>query len=232
MLEKQGLEVVGQFQSNRQLRSFLVQPDQPDLYFLDIHLSDGIVFETLQEVEVRTPIIFTTAYDEFAIRAFKQNSVDYLLKPINRNELKRAIDKFREVFQVKVPALDPALISRLLQQPAPTEYRSRVKVQVGDRLRSLKMEEIALLFSENKMTFVQLESGRSYPLDSSLESIAAELDPRQFYRVNRGQVVNIEFISDVVAYSNSRLKVLIHTKKAPDIVVARERVKAFKQWLG
>ncbi len=231
MLEKEGMEVIASLKSNRALQNFMSSSDPPDLYFMDIHLSDGIVFETLQSLTIKTPIIFTTAYDEFAIRAFKQNSVDYLLKPVDKTELKAALAKFNDLFQ-KEPQVDlNAAISQLLNNHK-EDYRERIKVKVGDRLRSIKIEEAALFYSESKITFVLTAVGRAYPIDQSLEQISGELDPKRFHRVNRSQIVNIDFIDDVIAYSNSRLKVLLNNTTDHEIIVARERVKGFKAWLG
>ncbi len=231
MLEAESLEVVAQLKSNKDLKAFLQKGTQPDLYFLDIHLNDGIVFEALGAIEISAPIIFTTAYDEFAIRAFKQNSVDYLLKPIQKEELQRAIAKFRSIYQQNTSPIDLKVINQLLN-PTSDNYRSRIKVKIGDRLRSIKMNEVALFYSESKITFIRVEDGRSYPIDQSLEQISEELDPQQFHRVNRSQIVNIDFVSDVITYSNSRLKILLAGAAKVEIVVSRERVKEFKRWLG
>ena len=230
MLKEEGLEVVKSLKSNRAFSEFLANNAEPNLYFLDIHLNDGIVFETLQLHELTAPIIFTTAYDEYAIRAFKQNSVDYLLKPIDKTELKKAILKFKKIYKAS-PKIDYAAISQMLNTPQ-IEYRQRIKVRVGDHLRSIKIQEVKLVYSESKITFIQTESGRAYPIEQSLEKVAAELNPSHFHRVNRSQVVNIEFIKDVVTYSNSRLKVVLEGADQNEIVVSRERVKAFKKWLG
>jgi two-component system response regulator LytT len=231
MLEKEGIEVMESLKSNNALQQFLTTGESPDLYFMDIHLSDGIIFETLQTVRVEAPIIFTTAYDEFAIKAFKQNSVDYLLKPIDKAELHEAILKFKRIYQ----SGQPAAISQAIHQLLSTQqqhYRDRIKVKVGDHLRVIKMEEVAIIYSESKITFLQLASGRSYPIDQSVEQITKALAPKQFYQVNRSQVVNIDYIKDVITYSSSRLKVLLSSADAPEIVVSRERVKGFKAWLG
>jgi two-component system response regulator LytT len=231
MLEGEGLEVISSLKSNKALQSFISEQEAPDLYFMDIHLNDGVVFETLQTVEVKVPIIFTTAYDEFAIKAFKQNSVDYLLKPIDRIELRDAITKFKEIYQSDRQVDLNLTISELLSAQQ-QKYRDRIKVKVGDHLRIIKMEEVAMVYSENKITFIQVANGRSYPIDQSLEQLFGELEPRRFYKVNRSQIINIDYVNDVIAFSNSRLKVFLMLKEAPEIVVSRERVKAFKEWLG
>ncbi len=229
-LEAQGVQVLESLRSNRGLQAFLEGDTTPDLYFMDIHLSDGIVFDTLQATELEVPIIFTTAYDEYAIRAFKQRSIDYLLKPIDSRELREALEKYRSMFQPEIQ-LDWQLLGQLVQGAAHAT-RERIRIKTGHHLRSVKLRAVPLLFSEHKLTFVLLENGRSYPIDFSLEGIYAELDPSQFFRANRQQIVNIEFIEQVVTYSGSRLKVQLTSKEQPEIVVARERVADFKAWLG
>ena len=230
MLENEGIQVTHALKSNKELSQFLAQANSPDLFFMDIHLNDGIVFETLQTTEVKTPIIFTTAYDEFAIRAFKQNSVDYLLKPIVPVELQKALIKFKQIFQKESTTIDIKALSQLIQSPHHT-YRERIKVKIGDHLRIIKTDSIALVYSSKKTTSIQIENGRSYPIDQTLEQLFRELDPSQFYQVNRGQVVHIDFIKDVVAFSNSRLKISLSCATEA-IIVSRERVKGFKEWLG
>ena len=229
MLEQEGLEVIKSLKSNQELNTFLKSGITPDLYFLDIHLNDGIIFETLQTVDIKSPIIFTTAYDEFAIRAFKQNSVDYLLKPIDKDELNEAISKFKSIYQSN-NSIDLQRISQLLHAQNPS-YRDRIKIKIGDRLQIIKIEDVTMVYSDSKITFVQIASGRSYPIDQSLEHIFNDLAPSKFYRVNRSQIINVDYIKNVISFSNSRLKVIIENS-TQEIVVSRERVKAFKEWLG
>lgn len=230
MVEAEGINVIDWLPSNEALQLFLTQKTAPDLFFLDIHLNDGIVFETLQTHTVETPIIFTTAYDEFAIRAFKQKSIDYLLKPISQADLQRAIAKFESLYPA-APAIDWHALSQLMQ-PNSINYRERIRVKLGDHLRSIPLTEVQLIYSESKMTFLLTAEGRSYPMDQSIERLMEELDPSRFHRVNRGQIVQIDHIKDVIAYSNSRWEVKLQAGKHPAIVVARDRVKAFKDWLG
>ncbi|MEL6864211.1 MAG: response regulator, partial [Bacteroidota bacterium] len=138
LLEQEGLAVMASLKSNAALQAYFQTQAAPDLYFMDIHLNDGVVFETLQTVKLNTPIIFTTAYNEFAIKAFKQNSVDYLLKPIGKTELQQALQKFKQLFQTNTQSFDLQAINQLLQAQK-TKYRDRIKVKVGNRLRILKM---------------------------------------------------------------------------------------------
>lgn len=230
LLEQEEIEVLGVVHTNKELEKTIKLGNDADVYFMDINLSDGLVFEVLQTVELITPIIFTTAYDQYAIKAFKQNSVDYLLKPIDKIDLKAAIEKFKSVHQKSNP-IDISMLSELLNQRN-SNYKERYKVRVGDRLRSFKTEEIVLFYSEDKLTYLCNDQGRSYPLDFSIDNILPELDPSKFHRVNRGNIVHIDFITDVISYSNSRLKIVINKAKDQEIIVARDRVKGFKEWFG
>lgn len=233
MLEKKGLQVIRTISSVSELRDQINSNDQPDLYFFDIHLNDGIVFEALEDVEFDVPIIFTTAYDQYAIKAFKQNSIDYLLKPIDEEELDTAIFKYKksQKSSVDLTALT-SLLSNVSSTPPKPSYRERISVRVGDKIKSLTLSDILFFYSENKMNFLYTTEGRSYPLEQTIESISKELNPTQFYRVNRGYVISINAISEVIAYSNSRLKIKIDKASDHDIVVSREKVKDFKSWLG
>jgi len=230
MLEAQDVNVLGIVHTNKELAQTIKLGNDADVYFMDINLSDGIVFEVLQEVELQTPIIFTTAYDEYAIKAFKQNSVDYLLKPIDAEDLAAAISKFKSVHQ-RNEGLDVKALSQLIGHKR-SSYRERIKVRVGDKFRSIKMSEIAMIYSSDKVTSLHTDEGRSYPIEQSIDKIISDLDPTIFHQVNRGQIVNIDFISDVISYSNSRLKVVIPTAIDVEIIVARDRVKLFKEWFG
>lgn len=229
MLEKQGISVLKSLKSNKELSSFIDLNENPDLYFMDIHLSDGLVFETLQDNTVDVPIIFTTAYDEFAIKAFKQKSVDYLLKPIDMDELQQAIEKYRNIYEKDYNNEAIVAISKLLTS-SNNEYRERIRVKIGDRLRSIKLDKVGIIYSESKITFLHTE-GRSYPIDYSIDQIIEQLNPSDFHRVNRSQVVHIDHIAEVIAYSNSRLKIVIDGS-SQEVIVARDRVKVFKAWFG
>lgn len=229
LLVQQGLEVLDICSSNRELQAYLMQNPEPDLFFLDIHLSDGIVFDFLQKQELQAPIIFTTAYDQYAIKAFKQNSIDYLLKPIDAAELEAALGKFRKADVA--PNIDLKMLSALLQQKQEPEYRSRLLVKVGEHLRTFTVSELTHLYSAQKITFAHTSSQRSYPIDPSLDQMEQELDPKQFFRVSRSHLINIEYIEDIISFSSSRLKVILRHAEE-EIIVSRDRVKNFKSWLG
>jgi len=177
-------------------------------------------------------VIFTTAYDEYALQAFKLNSIDYLLKPIDDDDLAKAVSKFKERFpKQQAVTLDFNDIKNLLVNPIEREYKKRFSVKVGQHLKLINVDEIECVYSENKGTYVFTSEGRNYLLDTTLEQLENELEPHKFFRINRKFFVNIEAIKDMVSYTNSRLQIKLNTYKEQDVIVARERVKEFKDWL-
>ncbi|MBP6041129.1 MAG: response regulator transcription factor, partial [Flavobacterium sp.] len=205
----------------------------PDLIFLDIQLSDGLSFEIFEKIDIKSAVIFTTAYDEYALRAFKLNSIDYLLKPIDEEELATAISKFANQFQVNsVSNLDFEAIKRMLVNPISKEYRKRFSVKIGQQIKVIDIAEIECLYSENKGTYIHTSDNRDYLIDSSLEVVEAELNPNDFFRISRKYIIPLQSVKEIQMYSNSRLKISLPTFKADEVIVARERVSDFKEWLG
>ncbi|MBW1295944.1 LytR/AlgR family response regulator transcription factor [Aquimarina litoralis] len=204
----------------------------PDLIFLDIQLSDGLSFEIFDSVTIKSSIIFTTAYDEYALKAFKLNSIDYLLKPIDDEELESAVKKYKEQLPT-TPSLqvDFEDIKKLLINPMDRAYKKRFTARVGQHLKIFSVEDIECFYSENKGTYLHTNENRNYLIDTTLESLENELNPKQFYRVNRKFYININAIKDIISYTNSRLQIKLHHFNEQDIIVARERVKDFKDWL-
>lgn len=206
--------------------------EHPDLIFLDIQLSDGLSFEIFDAVEVQSAIIFTTAYDEYALQAFKLNSIDYLLKPIDSDDLETAVSKFKtRLPQKQSVTLDFNDIKKLLVNPIEREYKKRFSVKVGQHLKLVNVDDIECFYSENKGTYLYTREGRNYLLDTTLEQLEEELEPQTFFRINRKFFVNIHAIKDMVSYTNSRLQIKLNTYNEQDVIVARERVKDFKLWL-
>jgi len=204
----------------------------PDLIFLDIQLSDGLSFEIFKKVDVKSAIIFTTAYDEYALQAFKLNSIDYLLKPIDDEELETAVKKYREVnVASRKISVDFDDIKRLLVNPIERDYKKRFTVKVGQHIKILNADEIECFYSENKGTYAATSDGRNYLLDVTLEHLETELEPKTFFRVSRKFYVNINFIKDIISYTNSRLKIILEKYNEGEIIVSREKVKDFKLWL-
>lgn len=206
----------------------------PDLLFLDIQLADGLSFEIFDSVAVKTPVIFTTAFDEYALRAFKVNSIDYLLKPLDYKELVKAIDKFKTQYQqTKTPIPDWSVLQETLKIiRSGKDYKTRFAVKKGHHLASIPVSNIAYFFSEHKITWLKTKDNKKYAVDYTLDQLSELLQPNDFFRLNRKYITSIEAIKDVVSYSNSRLKVqLLDTSKDDLILISREKVGHFKNWL-
>lgn len=206
--------------------------EHPDLIFLDIQLSDGLSFEIFDVVEVKSSIIFTTAYDEYALQAFKLNSIDYLLKPIDDEDLENAVKKYRSI-QPKAQklSLDFDDIKKLLVNPIEREYKKRFTTRVGQHLKIINADEVECFYSENKGTYAATVEGRNYLMDTTLENLENELSPKKFFRVSRKFYVNIDHINDIISYTNSRLQIKLNRFSEQEIIVSRERVRDFKLWL-
>ncbi len=233
MLTKINIEAQALLYSVAEAVQWFQNNDHPDLILLDIQLSDGLSFEIFDQVEVRSAIIFTTAYDEYALKAFKLNSIDYLLKPIDDDELENAIIKFK-ANQTKPHNLQVDLeqIKKLLINPLDKNYKERFTVKIGQHLKMIPTNDIECFYSENKGTYIFTSDNRDYLIDSSLEHLVLSLEPTVFFRVNRKFYINIHAIKDIIAYSNSRLKVILKNFSDHEIIVSREKVKDFKYWLG
>lgn len=205
--------------------------EQPDLLFLDIQLSDGLSFEIFDELTIKSAIIFTTAYDQYALKAFKLNSIDYLLKPIDSDELENAINQFKnlQASNSKI-GLDIEQIRQLIA-PSQKNFKKRFTVKIGQHLKMISVDSIECFYSENKATHIHTNTNRSYIIEDTLEQLEDKLQPDTFFRVSRKYFVNITAVKDIISYSNSRLKILLNSYSETDIIVSRERVKAFKNWI-
>lgn len=231
MLNTLGIEPITMLHSVEESVNWFYSNEHPDLLFLDIQLSDGLSFEIFDEVEVKSAIIFTTAYDEYALKAFKLNSIDYLLKPIDSDELENAIDKFKQ-FQLNDTGHNFDLEQlKLLVLPSQKNYKKRFTVKIGQHLKMISVDAIECFYSENKATHIHTIDNRSYLIEDTLDQLDSKIQPETFFRVSRKFVVNINAIKDIIAYSNSRLKIQLQSYNESDIIVSRERVKDFKNWL-
>jgi DNA-binding LytR/AlgR family response regulator len=210
---------------------WLVNNPLPDLAFFDIQLGDGLSFEIFKKTELTIPIIFTTAYDQYALNAFKVNSIDYLLKPIDKGEMSVALEKFDRIHNQQFHQITPELIQSLIASVGKREYKKRFLVKIGTHLRAVNTDEVLYFYSFQKGTFLKSNDGKNYLLDQTLEVIEQLVDPDQFFRINRKYMVSLVAITDVHAYSNSRLKLKVKNQEEDDFLVAREKVKAFKDWL-
>lgn len=232
-VEKLGLKVGTMLHSVEEALEWFHNNPHPELIFLDIQLSDGLSFEIFEQIEIKSAVIFTTAYDEYALKAFKLNSIDYLLKPIDEDDLETALRKFKER-QPKPQdlSLDFETIKRMLVNPVDKQYKKRFTVKIGQQLKVISIDEVECFFSENKGTYLHTLDNRNYLLDITLEQLETELDPKDFYRVSRKFIIPMKAVKEIILYSNSRLKVILPTFKEEEVIVSRERVSDFKDWIG
>jgi DNA-binding LytR/AlgR family response regulator len=232
-VEKLGLQVNTLLHSVEEAIHWFNANTHPDLIFLDIQLSDGLSFEIFETIAIKSAVIFTTAYDEYALRAFKLNSIDYLLKPIDEDDLETAVNKFK-ARNIAAPnlSLDFEMIKKMLVNPIERTYKKRFTIKMGQQLKMINIDEVECFFSENKGTYLHTFDNRDYLLDNTLEQLETELEPLAFYRVSRKFIVPLKAIKEIQLYSNSRLKVILPTYKEDEVIVARERVNDFKEWLG
>jgi len=222
------IDITGIVQSVKNAVQWLNTHQAPDLIFMDIQLADGLSFEIFEQTIVKTPVIFTTAYDEYALKAFKVNSIDYLLKPVDLNELKNAIDKFKEK---NLPEEIPAQVFDNIMYSLTKKYKNKFVIKVGEHIKVFTTEDVQCFYSIVKNTFLQNNSGRDYGISYSLDQLEDLLDPSRFFRINRKFIVSFSAISDIVSYSNSRLLVRLNSNDSNDLIVSREKVQDFKKWL-
>lgn len=232
LLEELNVDVLTMLHSVEESIEWFLNNEHPELIFLDIQLSDGLSFEIFDQVTIKSAIIFTTAYDEYALQAFKLNSIDYLLKPIDDEELEKAVRQYQDFKPEKEKiSFDFDDIKKLLVNPVEREYKKRFTARVGQHLKIINADEVECFYSENKGTYAATTDGRNYLLDTTLENLEGELSPKIFFRVSRKFYVNINHIKDIISYTNSRLQIKMNTFKEQEIIVSRERVKDFKLWL-
>lgn len=222
------IEILSVIGSVEQAINWLNTNPAPDLIFMDIQLEDGISFEIFENTEIKTPVIFTTAYDEYTLRAFKVNSVDYLLKPIVSDDLQAALRKFNTFHREKE---DYNRIESIIRQLQP-KTKERFLIKIGEHYRSIPIPSIHCFFILERNTFLLTDKGKSYPIDYSLDTLEQMVDPSLFFRVSRNFIVNFNAIRDIIVYSSSRLKIIVaNWTEKEEILVSRERVGKFKEWM-
>lgn len=233
------IEILAVLDSVKTAVAWLKNNSAPDLAFLDIQLADGLSFEIFEQTPINCPVIFTTAYDEYALRAFRVNSIDYLLKPIGTDDLKRTFEKLRVIKGETAPPqyLSQDLIKQVMaiatQQVKTPQYKTRFMIKIGEHLQTFPVEDIDFLMGENKIVWLYHKNGRKYIVDYTLDQLEDLLEPNRFFRLNRQFIASIETIKDVISYSNSRLKIVFKTPpNKEDIIMSREKVEAFKNWMG
>lgn len=222
------IEITDIIQSVKNAVKWFNSNKAPDLIFMDIQLADGLSFEIFEQTIVKTPVVFTTAYDEYALKAFKVNSIDYLLKPIVHSELKNAIDKFKEN---ATPKEIPIQVFDTILHSLTKNYKNKFVIKVGEHIKVFPVDDVQCFHSREKYNFLQNNAGQVYAIDYSLNQLEDLLDPAKFFRINRSYIVSSSSISDIISYSNSRLIVKLHSNESKDLIVSREKVQDFKKWL-
>jgi len=228
-LERLGYTVSATLQTVEESIEWFRSNDEPDLLFMDIQLADGISFEILEQTKPSSAIIFTTAYDEYMLRAFKQNSVDYLLKPIEDEELETAIEKFLQ-FRRPVSPFDLATFEALFKNTTQT-FKERFTIRIGQSLKVVTTQQIECIYSENKGTYLHTNENGNYLLDQTLDALTPQLSPKDFFRINRSAIVQFDAIKSIAVHSNARLKIYLKHYESDELIVSREKVVAFKNWL-
>ena len=222
------IEIIGKLQSVLESINWLHSQPDPDLIFMDIQLDDGICFEIFDAVKINTPVIFTTAYDSYAIRAFQVNSVDYLLKPIEKEPLTKAIEKYRLIFE-KGDSSTQSVGDLSVQMVK--SYKTRFFVKIGNHFHSIPVDNIECFYIVERAVFFKTNNGKNYNLDYSLDQVQQLIDPEKFFRINRNYLIQINAIQDIYNYSSSRLGIKINGIDHLDLIVSREKVGEFKKWL-
>lgn len=203
----------------------------PDLVFMDIQLADGNSFQLFNRIKITCPVIFTTAYESYALQAFKVNSVDYLLKPIDEEDVRRAVEKLRLLQNSGSFSVDYAEILHTIQQP-PKNYKDRFIIKLGDTIKSIRVADIAYFYTENKSNFLCTNDGKRFPIDFNLDQVEQMLNPRNFFRINRQFIIGHHAIEEMKAHTRSRINVRLSPPSRLDTIVAIDRAHDFKNWLA
>jgi two-component system LytT family response regulator len=222
-------EIIGSLSSIAASIEWFKNNQQPDLAFFDIHLADGSSFEVFRKVHVSCPVVFTTAYDQYALEAFKVNSIDYLLKPIKKEELQRAINKFLNLHFKSSPLNIENLLASINQKAA---YKERFVIKYGDHMKTIQTADIAYICSENRISFAVLKEGKRYALDFTMDQLEEMLDPKSFFRINRQFIIGFNSITEMLSYSKSRVLVKLNPPAKEETIVSTERSASFKAWLA
>lgn len=227
-----GIELLGQLKSVEASVQWLQNNPHPDLIFSDIRLLDGLCFEIFESVRVEVPVIFTTAYDQYAMKAFEVNSIDYLLKPVEPEKLKAAVEKAnkRIVRNETQPVVTYTELLKLLQNPQ-QQYKSRFMVRLGQKIVAIPVEKIAYFFSESKLTYLVTNDQKKYPIDQTLDELTSLLDPHIFFRINRQFIITFQSIAEIHPYFKGRMKLNLSPAATEEVIISSERTPEFKKWI-
>jgi DNA-binding LytR/AlgR family response regulator len=228
--QRSQVEVLAVIDSITEAVKWFAQNPAPELILMDIHLADGLSFDIFQSIQIQSMVIFTTAYDQYAIRAFKVNSIDYLLKPIDALELKSALDKYDQM-RGQTSSFDYSMLNGMLDSLKNRNYRERFLVKFGNAFTYIQAQEMRFCYAEDSLVFTRLADGKKYSLDYTLEQLEQLLNPTQFFRINRKILLHIEAVDKIHPYFNNRLKLELQPSPGFEIVVSRERVQDFKNWI-
>jgi DNA-binding LytR/AlgR family response regulator len=220
------IEITGILGSVVEATNWLLSSPPSDLILMDVQLEDGICFEIFENINITTPVIFTTAFDEYTLKAFKVNSVDYLLKPVKQEELRSAIKKYKNIH-----AQNHQQFTSVTEQMLQPTRKERFLIKIGEHYKAVEITEINFFYIRERCCFLFTDQGKTYPLDYSLDKIETLLNPAKFFRINRNMIVNISAIKDILAYSSNRLKLTLDQWNEEDVLVSRERVSEFKKWI-
>lgn len=227
------IDVAGVTDSIRSTLEWLQDNPNPDLILMDIELADGQSFEIFKMTEVKSPVIFTTSYDEYALKAFKVNSVDYLLKPVQQEELQAAINKFRKMKgEEKSSVSIESLVKELQQKLQPKEFRKRFLVKHAQKLVSVDVDDIAYFYSDGRLNFFKTDDNRKFVVDYTMDELEDMLDPEKYFRISRSFYVSIASIDKIEDYFGNRLILQLKPAVDKEALVSREKVTDFKKWMG
>jgi DNA-binding LytR/AlgR family response regulator len=228
---KSDSRILNKIDSVKRSIEWLKSNPKPDLIFMDIQLADGLSFEIFDHCEVKSPVVFTTAYNEYALKAFKVNSIDYLLKPVDKEELTASFKKLETL--TNAPEANSKMMESITyaMHMLTKKFKERFVIKVGEHLKSIEVIDILFFFSLEKATFAQTKDGRKHILDFTMDQLEGLIDPSKYFRINRKYFVAASSIQDMISYTNSRLRLVLATSDDPDVIVARERVQEFKEWL-
>ncbi|MEO9805269.1 MAG: LytTR family DNA-binding domain-containing protein [Reichenbachiella sp.] len=229
----ESIEIVEVFDGVKEAVKWLNNHQCPDLIFMDIQLSDGLSFEIFEQTEITKPIIFTTAFDEYMLKAFKVNSIDYLLKPINKEDLLRSLEKYRNL-KSQFSDTPPPSIQELIKNIRldDRKFKSRFLVKMGEKMMSVETEDISCFMAKSGLVYLLTKGGKKYLMDQTLDEIIKELDPEKYYRANRQYILGYAAIQAIHKFGKSKLLVETNFEHEEQIVVSSEKATAFKQWLG
>lgn len=228
MLSTFNYEIVASLVSVKSAVKWFQNNEHPDVLFLDIHLADGLCFEIFKKVKITSPIVFTTAFSEYSIKAFDYNSVSYLLKPINKEALEKAIQKANTFYKNDK---ELTALKTVIENENINAYKTEFAVRIGKRIKIIKIENIDCFYSDDNVTYLR-SANSNYIINDALLTLETKLNCKQFFKVNRKHIINKEAIENITSYTNSRFKIILKNDVETNIIVSREKAKDFKNWLN